>query len=64
MIELIVVAMIVAGAGLYSWKKLVPARKPSNPCGCDHADNCELVQFLGEKGKDKKGKNCGRDYKN
>ncbi|MFH1070221.1 MAG: hypothetical protein V1794_11430 [Candidatus Glassbacteria bacterium] len=46
MIELTVIALIVALAAVYSYRKLRLEVRPGNPCGCDHAEGCELTRVL------------------
>lgn len=55
MIELTVIALIVALAAVYSYRKLRLEVRPGNPCGCNHAEGCELTEVL-KKGSGNPGK--------
>ncbi|HLA39266.1 MAG TPA: hypothetical protein VJ417_04675 [Candidatus Glassbacteria bacterium] len=58
MIEITVIGVIVAAAFTYTYRKLRRQVGPDNRCGCDHAESCDLVEFIQKEGRNVDNVKC------
>lgn len=49
MLEMVIIAVIVAAAGYYTYRKLAPSVGGSKAC-CEQGDDCSFKEFIAKEG--------------